>query len=232
MKGVWLEIMSTINNICIGIISYLPDDKEVRDVRYERVVNLFKEIDEKLNLPVILIAQNWKTEDLANLHNKKVIFHSYEQKLGITNARNELRNKFLESEFSHIIMIDDDLKLGTKEECKKYLAEIEQYNCEFYCVDKFLINYSCLSRQGFTKVGYDFSYNAEKGTGFEDWIFEQKCKKLLTYHIMQAKINCGVRQDYLNDKYSTWTPLDESLKNSNEINSRIAIAKIKRVQTN
>lgn len=45
-------------DICIGIISYLPDAPEIRKARLEKLNNLLKKCDEIFKLPIIIIAQN------------------------------------------------------------------------------------------------------------------------------------------------------------------------------
>ncbi|MBQ6628015.1 MAG: hypothetical protein IJH65_04285 [Methanobrevibacter sp.] len=45
-------------NICVGIISYLPDDPEVRQKRLNKLNTLVTKCDELFKLPIIIIAQN------------------------------------------------------------------------------------------------------------------------------------------------------------------------------
>ena len=45
-------------NICIGIISYLPDDQEIRKHRAEQLNKLLGQCDTMFKLPIIIIAQN------------------------------------------------------------------------------------------------------------------------------------------------------------------------------
>ena len=44
--------------ICIGIISYLPDDPKIRAARKEKLKNLIIKCNEIFNLPIIMVAQN------------------------------------------------------------------------------------------------------------------------------------------------------------------------------
>ena len=45
--------------ICIGIISYLPDDKELRSIRIDRLNKTILDCNRLFNLPILIIAQNW-----------------------------------------------------------------------------------------------------------------------------------------------------------------------------
>ena len=80
---------------CIGIISYLPDNIEVRNRRKNKLLNLIFRCNYLFNLPIIIIAQNYREtdSDIINFKNCQVI--NFEKPLGITNARKELRKEFL-----------------------------------------------------------------------------------------------------------------------------------------
>lgn len=43
---------------CIGIISYLPDDINVREYRKDKLLKLINTLNNLFNLPIIIIAQN------------------------------------------------------------------------------------------------------------------------------------------------------------------------------
>lgn len=45
-------------NVCIGIISYLPPDQDIRSQRLEKLNKLITKCDEIFKLPIIIIAQN------------------------------------------------------------------------------------------------------------------------------------------------------------------------------
>ena len=84
---------------CIGIISYFPND--LREKRRERLRALLVQLNNYFKMPIIIIAQNWIQDDLKifeGLTNQKIYVYTY-PKLGITNARIILRDKFLESDF-------------------------------------------------------------------------------------------------------------------------------------
>lgn len=44
--------------VCIGIVSYLPEDEQVRAVRVKRLNHLLDQCKRLYGLPVLIIAQN------------------------------------------------------------------------------------------------------------------------------------------------------------------------------
>ena len=76
----------------IGIISWLPEDVIEREQRLNRFCKLLEGIDKFFpNIPVIIIAQNWKDYVPDPQNNDFVIYHY--NKLGILQARKELRKR-------------------------------------------------------------------------------------------------------------------------------------------
>ena len=112
-------------NICIGIISYLPDEQNLRNERLNRLTNLLKQCDEFFKLPILLVAQNFKNDFNFMPINSKLYVYNYKNKLGITGARINLRKYFLLSSFDNIILLDDDMKLTSEDNARKYLREID-----------------------------------------------------------------------------------------------------------
>jgi len=214
-------------SICIGIISYLPDDEEIRKVRIERLEKLLNQCDRHFKLPVIIVAQNWK-DYLPPQTGKKVVY-LFKEKLGITKARIELRDKFLDSTYRYLLMLDDDMAMSENQfDYDHYIRTILEYNMDYYYVDNFLNNFSCISRNGFLKVNYDESVDAEKGTGFEDWIFNETCKKKLRCYKIKTNLPAGNRRTFLDDKYSTWDPSNKELNAKNDSISSKIIESIKK----
>ena len=188
------------NNICIGIVSYLPSLEPDRSIRRERALNLISQCDLYFKLPIILIIQNWG-EFNYKPKNSKIILYNYKNKLGVLGARITLREKFLKSNYSGIILLDDDLKLSSESAAKDYLSMIKDK--EFYSISGWLMNYSYLSRDGFKKVWYDEKVNPEMNSGFEDWLLWEKCNKKLSNIKLNSNLPVGKRRDYLRDEYST-----------------------------
>ena len=124
------------DKIVVGIISYLPDDPQLKLLRINRLNSLIKQINIIFNLPIMIIAQHWEGISLQEGTTKKpIIIHTYPQGLGINKARMTLREKFIESEFEYMIMLDDDCKLiGNAQGGKRYIDEILAHPggfCEF-----------------------------------------------------------------------------------------------------
>ena len=213
---------------CIGIVSYLPADEQVREVRKTRVLSLIKQCDEWFKLPIILITQNWPN-DLYGLTTKysKIIAYKYKNKLGLTKARVALVEKFLKSPYNRIIFMDDDMILNNQEEVNKYLSSLGSR--DFYYIPTWLLNFCSITRNGLSKVNFDINTDAEKQTGFEDWLFVQTCIKKLPTEKINCSLGKGTRKDYLDDKFSTWNPSGINNKYKNK-NSSITSAKIKAVR--
>ena len=132
-------------NIAIGIISYLPDDRKIRENRLYKLRMLLKKCEALFNLPIILIAQNWKDTSILN---KSIIEYRYEEKLGITGARKELRKKFLESSFDYLNMLDDDCSIGGSD-ASAYLKQIQNNPDCFIEFKKTLLKLFAISKKIF-----------------------------------------------------------------------------------
>lgn len=184
----------------IGIISYLPDDKIIRVERFKKLCSLIASCNRLLNLPIVIIAQNWKN---IKLHTANLTIFNYEDKLGIVGARKELRKKFLESDYDYLIMLDDDCVLyGTSG--KEYLEQIDENpDCfiEFWLT---LLKLFAISKSLFSQVDYD-DINPEDGEGFEDRIFVNKLRKLFPDKKREFK-NTKIGQASIStkDPLSTW----------------------------
>lgn len=184
---------------CIGIISYLPDDSNIRKERSNKLEKLIMSCDRLFHLPIIIIAQNWKD---FNINKNNVVIYNY-KKLGITGARKELRKKFLESNYDYLIMLDDDIELSGNSG-EKYLAQIDNNpNC-FIENTKSRLQLFAISKDIFSKEDF-LDVDPEKGEGFEDRIFFYTlCKKYPEAH--KKFIDTGVEEsaNATKDSLSTW----------------------------
>jgi hypothetical protein len=184
----------------IGIISWLPFD-DTRKIRQERLESLLVQCDNLFNLPIIIISQNW---DPSVKTTTNCIVYSYD-KLGITGARKKLREKFIESNYDYLIMLDDDCELiGTKDDADKYLNQIDNKNGYIGIFKGTLLKLFAMPRTLMELVSYE-DIEAEKGEGFEDLVFVETCKKkfpgknfIFSKNGLDEKSNSG------NDKFSTW----------------------------
>lgn len=208
--------------VAIGIVSYLPDDKEIREVRTTKLFNLIRKCQEIFyNVPFIIIAQNYHTESKDIL---KVAPHSTivscQDKLGITGARKYLRNVFLNSEYDYLIMLDDDCTLsGDYNSGKLYLQQIEEHPGRFYEFNRTLLKLFAISKEIFSKEDYE-DVSPEKAEGFEDRIFVNKLrKKYPDRQYTFIKHNLSESSISTKDTYSTWytnQDLNKMLENTNE----------------
>lgn len=94
----------------IGIISYLPDDEIVRNVRYWRFRGLLRKLkatfpDEK----IVVVGQNYTDAEVEQI-DLSIDVRRY-AKLGVIGARNTLRQIFLDSNEEYIILYDDDSEI-------------------------------------------------------------------------------------------------------------------------
>lgn len=157
----------------IGIISYLPDNEEIREIRVEKLRSLISKCDELFNLPIMIVAQNWKDE---NIGSKNCEIYDY-PKLGIVGARRKLRQLFLNSGVDILIMLDDDCHIsGTRQDAYVYLNEIDEHGESFGEFRGTQLKLFSIHRNIYSKV--DFSdVSPELGEGFEDTIFVEKLRK-------------------------------------------------------
>lgn len=142
--------------ICAGIISYFPDDPQLKKVRVDRLNTLLKQIDYIFNIPIIIIAQNWSGLSLREgTIRKPIIIHTYKNGLGINKARSTLREKFLESEFDSMIMFDDDSVLkGTPAGGLAYLKAISEHPGGFCEMKPSLLKLFAISKECFELIKY------------------------------------------------------------------------------
>ena len=195
--------------ICIGIISYLPDDNLKREVRRKRLLSLIDQCNKLFNLPILIIAQNWKDMSLMSyngLYNtSNCTVYGYQKPLGIIGARNELRKKFLESEYDYLIMLDDDSTLkGSIDSANKYIKQIEDHPGMFGIFNGTLLKLFAISKEVFSLL--DFGQGrVENGDYFEDILFvETLRKKYSNKEFSFIKYDLNERSNNYNDPESTW----------------------------
>lgn len=187
-------------NICIGIISYLPDSKKHRDVRVEKLCTLIEKCNELFNLPIMIIAQNWKSFSINNCD-----IDYYDDALGIVEARKTLRQKFLNSNYDYLIMLDDDCTLsGTRESARKYIEQIEAHPGGCGLFNYTLLKLLAISKELFSKVDFGDG-RVEDGDFFEDILFVNTLQKLYNDKVfIFSKNGLFESSNNVNDPYSTW----------------------------
>jgi hypothetical protein len=199
----------------IGIISYLPDDTEIRfkrELLLEDLIEKCKQLFPKV--PIVIIAQNWEHFEVEGCD-----VRYYDDKLGITGARKELRKVFLESNKDVLIMLDDDCMLKG-ESGKEYLKQIDKHPDCYYIFNKSLLKLFAISRSMFLKVNY-IGISPEKGEGFEDRAFVGTLMRDYPDKAYQF-VNTGITQESVStkDPLSTWysgQDLDSMLHKTEEL---------------
>lgn len=192
--------------ICIGIISWLPDDQEVREVRLKRLRDLVYKCRFNMeDLHIFIIAQNWKGDEFEPRDYMTIYYYN---KLGITGAREELRKRFLETKYDYIICLDDDFELTKcKVDFEGYIKEILRNPGKLFVFKNYLMNLCAMSRYIAEKYPFDTTISAENGTGFEDWVWVSVIEKKEPTHFRRLyhyNLAAKARKDLVEDKYSTW----------------------------
>lgn len=186
----------------IGIISYLPDDKEKRNKRLKLLFSLLSDCHRIFNLPIIIVAQNWKAE-LVRV--PWATIYRYDDKLGILGARRELRRIFLESDYDNLIMLDDDsIICGNEVDGKEYLNQLENNPGMFYEFQNTLLKLFAISKEIFQQQDY-VDVNPEKEEGFEDRVFVNILRyKFPDKRFVLDKHNLQESSISTDDELSTW----------------------------
>lgn len=192
---------------CFGIISYLPQEKKLRQRRWDKLVNLIYTCNKLFNLNIMIEAQCWTYYEgsviTSSFPNVKVHFN--QEKLGIVGARKKLRKHFLSSSYDVMIMLDDDCEIkGTKEAAKDYLKQIDDNPDMFYEHTGTLLKLFAISKDIFRDVDFE-DKEPEKGEVFEDRVFVGKLRNLFAnrrYVFKDCKVyDCSISTK---DKDSTW----------------------------
>ena len=143
-----------MNNILIGIISYLPDDKEVREHRFNILKWLVHVCNYLFGLPIYIVVQNYDEEEENILKKcKNVTLSTNYEKLGILKARRVLRDYFINSAYTNLIMLDDDCVIvGTIAQAKNYLKQIYDNRDCFIEFNDTLLKLFCISKEIFKGI--------------------------------------------------------------------------------
>ena len=172
---------------CIGIISYFPDGP-LRDIRKKNFNNLIKTLNDYFKLPIVIIAQNWKEEDLNIKYDSSIKIYNWKRPLGITGANIKLREKLLLEPYDYFIHLDDDIEIVCgQEQVNKYLNEIDSHPNMFGQVKKFQL--AAQSRYMLEKMDFDYIKNMEsyRGEIWEDLAYMNVYKKLYPNKFFEFK---------------------------------------------
>lgn len=115
-----------------------------------------------------------------------------------------MREKFLDSDFDYIIMLDDDAELiGSKASAKKYLEQIDNHPNSIGIFKELLLKLFAISKTIFSQIDYE-DIVVEKGEGFEDLLFIEKCKKKFPSNYFKfIRYDLDDNSNSINDPYST-----------------------------
>jgi len=160
-----------------GIISYFPDrDTEyhafVRKQRSNRCTELLLQLNKMFpDIDVMVIAQNW--QDYKPPFNITVF--DYSSKLGILTARKTLRQKFLESDYDYMIMLDDDAVLRCDNPAA-YLHEIDNHPDGVGVIrhNNHPLQLLAISKSVYNQIPMA-DVDVEQGQGFEGDVFVAQC---------------------------------------------------------
>lgn len=221
---------SNFSNILIGIISYLPDDKEKRVNRFVGLVELIHNCNKifRYNLHIYVLIQNYTDNEilaLARIPNVECSFNY--PKLGILGARKQLRKEFLggSNTYDTLVMLDDDSVItGTSNDGDKYIEQIEKHPGMFYEFQNTLLKLFAISKEIFEQQDF-LDVNPENEEGFEDRVFvnvlrhkfPDKRYVFKKYGLLESSISTE-------DRMSTWyTNQDTSkmLKNTESLIKKI-----------
>ena len=124
---------------------------------------------------------------------------------GIIGARRELREFFINSNYTNLIMLDDDCEIkGGTHDASEYLKQIEENKDCFIEFNDTLLKLFCISKDIFKEVDYE-NINPELEEGFEDRIFVEKLRRLYKdKRRVFVKNNLEECSSSTKDEYSTW----------------------------
>ena len=162
-------------SICIGVISYLPDDiKRTKRLQASRTQiewlhKLFN--DEK----IVVIAQNYN--DNEYLDDPLIEYIKYDKGIGAGNARNVILKNFYNSDKDWLFICDDDTILDNKYSYQNFIYDIVNNPDKFDGIDAI--------------SAIEPEYTAYKKNNFED-------KANLThYKFTPRELNCGSATSFM-----------------------------------
>lgn len=144
-------------------------------------------LKKSFDIPVIIIAQNWKDEIAIQ---PDWIVYNYD-KLGITGARIKLREKFLESEFDQLIMMDDETIFNAVKP-KLFLKTIAAHPLGWAKVSQ-NIQFAVVSRAIYEKLEFP-DVDVNRDMIWEDMVFVALLEEFY-YDAKYALSNCGIEYD-------------------------------------
>lgn len=140
------------------VISYLPDDEELRAKRYAAHMLQIKNMKRLApNTRIYVIAQNWKDEEYLN--DASIVYHKY-GKLGAGKARNVALKLLYDSNYDYAVLTDDDITLKETKSAKQFFKEMRENTEKFTEMD--VIQSRCLIYQRLGQNDLDMSEYTSK----------------------------------------------------------------------
>ena len=162
-------------SICIGVISYLPDDiKRTKRLQASRtqIEWLHKLLN---NEKIIVVAQNYNDTDY--LDDPLIEYIKYDKGIGAGNARNVILERFYNSDKDWLFICDDDTILDNKYSYQNFIYDIVNNPDKFDGIDAI--------------SAIEPEYTAYKKHNFED-------KANLThYKFTPRELNCGSATSFM-----------------------------------
>ena len=185
----------------IGVVSWLPPDEPRRSVRRARAIDTLRKCRAIFpSVPVLVIAQGWHPMELAGMPSG-ITFSLY-PRLGILGARRELRERFLQSPFDCLIMLDDDCALsGTEADGDAYLSELRSHPGCFGERAGTSLKLLSVCREVF--IDYP-DVDPEAGDGYEDRAFVGALRASFPERRFAYGSGPLANDDATSDPYTTW----------------------------
>ena len=118
----------------IGIISYLPDDNELREVRYKAVFETIEFLHRVFSDEVInVVDQNWNASEREKFD--YVRFYCIDNGISLPKARNLMLEEFYNSTDTWMVMSDDDVILYDYYGAEEFLQLLYQGEFNNYPMD-------------------------------------------------------------------------------------------------
>lgn len=188
----------------VGIISYLPDDPEIRSYRFKKLDQLLSKILFLFGLNIYIESQNWTDDEITKIISKSptICVHYNEKPLGIVGARKALRTWFLKSEYDYLIMLDDDITVYGRDSYN-YLKQIDENPGCFIENQGSRLQLFAISKELFKEVDFP-DIRPENGDGFEDRIFVETLEQKFPDKKRQFTADIFEDGEATKDRYSTW----------------------------
>lgn len=212
--------------LLIGIISYLPNDVKIREERFKTLRNLIATCNYLFHVDIYIVTQNFTETEKLYLKGYNNVYLSEDYiRLGIVGARKKLREYFINSTYTNIIMLDDDCIIqGSPSQAVNYIKQIEENRDCFIEFNDSLLKLFCISKELLKEVDYP-DISVENAEGFEDRIFVNELRKRFSDKRRIFKY-CGIEElsTSTKDVLSTWyknQDIKEMLEKTNKINAKL-----------